>query len=124
MNRTVTPRSFEGGADDPSSLTPRMTTTLTFAPGTGRPEACVDALEHVVELVAPGQLDEPVPPQRVERDVDPPQAGGDQVAGDRPGVAPLVVRARSTGGPVPPTRRAASLATSTGRWACTVARRR
>src|SRR5690606_17557607 len=47
-------------------------------------ERGVDALEHVVELVAPGQLDEPVPPQRVERDVDPPQAGGDQVAGDRP----------------------------------------
>src|SRR5918996_1453505 len=43
-----------------------------------------DAVEHVVELVAARQLDEAVAPQRVERDVDPPQPGGDQVAGHRP----------------------------------------
>src|SRR5918996_208118 len=43
-----------------------------------------DAVEQVVELVGARRLDEAVAPQRVERDVDPPQPGGDQVAGHRP----------------------------------------
>jgi hypothetical protein len=38
----------------------------------------------VGQLVAPGELDEPVALQRVERDVDPPQPRRDEVGGDRP----------------------------------------
>ena len=38
-------------------------------------EGGVDAAEHVGELVAPRELDEAIGLQRVERDVDPPQAG-------------------------------------------------
>src|SRR5918996_256917 len=44
----------------------------------------LDAVEHVVELVAAGQGHEPVVAQRVERDVDPPQPGRHQVAGQQP----------------------------------------
>ena len=60
------------------------------------------------ELVAPGELDEAVGAQRVERDVDAAQPGlGEVGRGQGPSVAPLVVSARSTPS-------AASLATRIG----------
>jgi hypothetical protein len=43
----------------------------------------VDPVEHPGQLVAPGQLLEPLRPQRVERHVDPAQPGGGQVVGDQ-----------------------------------------
>ena len=44
-----------------------------------RVERGVDAREHTVELVAPGQLTEGVATQRVERHVDAPQSRGGEV---------------------------------------------
>ena len=46
-------------------------------------EGGVDAVEHVVELVAPGHLHEPLAVERVEADVDPPQPGRPQLGGEQ-----------------------------------------
>ena len=62
MNRTLTPRSRPNVAKSTisSSLTPRMSTTLTLTGVKSGVEGGVDAVEHLVEAVAPGELDEPV----------------------------------------------------------------
>ena len=55
-------------------------------------ERGVDAGEHLVEVVAPGEARRTVGPQRVERDVDPPQAGGGEIVRpSRGSLTPLVV---------------------------------
>ena len=57
----------------------------------------VDAGEHPVELVAPGELEEDLGAQRVERHVDAPQAGLRRGRGPSPAsFTPLVVIAMST----------------------------
>jgi len=45
-------------------------------------DRCVDAVEHTVEVVATGELDEAILLERIERDVQPCQAGGVQIVGD------------------------------------------
>ena len=61
-------------------MKPRSATALTLI---GRSSGCAwaarEPLEHAVERVAPGELEEAVGGERVERDVDAPQAGGDEV---------------------------------------------
>ena len=85
MNRTITPcwRPNVAKSTTSSSLTPRMSTTLIFTGSRPALDRRVDAIEHLVQLVATGELGEPRPLQRVERDVDPPQAGLGQRVGQQ-----------------------------------------
>ena len=65
-----------------SSLTPRITTAFTFTGVETGVERGVDAGEHPVELVAAGEREEGLASQRVDRHVDPVQAGRRQVGGE------------------------------------------
>ena len=77
-------------------------------------ERGVDPGEHPVEVVAAGERAEHVGAERVERHVDPPQAGGGEVVGHlRAASRRCVVMAMST-------PRGASIATRRGRCARTV----
>ena len=83
MKRTPTPRSRPKAARSTtsSSLTPRITTQLTFTGSSPASSGGVDAGEDPVELVAAGEREEDLGAQRVERHVDAPQAGRREVVG-------------------------------------------
>ena len=67
MKRTSTPfsRPKVAKSTTSSSLTPRMSTALTFTGENPAAERGVDAVEHLVEGVAAGDGQEAVGPQRV-----------------------------------------------------------
>ena len=81
MKRTPTPRSRPKAARSTtsSSLTPRITTQLTFTGSSPASTRGVDPGDDPVEIVAPGELPEDLGAQRVERHVDAPQAGRGEV---------------------------------------------